>query len=205
MGPNFPAGDHEIECMFNPTEYRLSQTLNVHHNRATAQVGGTPEFSGTNAMTLTTQLFFDDFASAKGDVTPKITTLLSWTHPTEDSTNNGQPCPPLVKFVWGGNPQLDTFFGFLRSVSVNYTVFRIDGTPIQAKVDIQIVGLPEAVRAAEPDLAGDERAARPHDDRRRHASSRSRSRSSASRPTGARSPSSTTSTTRCASRPGRRS
>ena len=143
VGPNFPAGDHEIECMFNPTDYRLSQTLDVHHNRATATVGGTPEFSGTNAMTLTTQLFFDDFASAKGDVTPKITTLLKWTHPTDDSTNNGQPCPPLVKFVWGGNPQLDTFFGFLRSVSVNYTVFRIDGTPIQAKVDIQIVGLPE--------------------------------------------------------------
>ena len=157
MGPNLPAGDHEIECMFNPTEYRLSQTLNVTHNRATARVGGTPEFSGTNAMTLTTQLFFDDFASAKGDVTPKITTLLSWTHPTEDSSNNGQPCPPLVAFKWGGNPQLDSFFGFLNRVSVNYTVFRLDGTPIQAKVDIDDRGAARDVRAAEPDLAGDQR------------------------------------------------
>ena len=104
MGPNFPAGDHEIECMFNPTEYRLSQTLNVTHNRATAQVGGTPEFSGTNAMTLSTQLFFDDFASAKGDVTPKITTLLLVDAPDRGLVEQRPAVPAARRLQVGRQP-----------------------------------------------------------------------------------------------------
>jgi hypothetical protein len=150
VGDNLPRGDHEIECMFNPTEYRLSQTLSVTRNRTAAKAGGTPQFSGTNAMTLTTQLFFDDFASMKGDVTPKITTLLSWTHQTPDSRDRGRPCPPLVSFRWGGNSQLNGFSGFLKSVNVNYTVFRKDGTPVQAKVDITIEGQPEEIGGQNP-------------------------------------------------------
>ena len=150
VGDNKPSGKSEIECMFNPTEYRLTQTLNVTRNRTPAKDGGTPEFSGTNAMTLTTQLFFDDFGSMKGDVTPKITTLLSWTHPTSASIGKKKPCPPLVSFKWGGNPQLDGFSGFLKSVVVNYTIFRKDGTPVQAKVDITIEGQPEAIGGQNP-------------------------------------------------------
>jgi hypothetical protein len=149
-GDNMPSGPHEIECMFNPTEYRLTQTLNVTRNNTPATSGGTAEYSGTNAMTLTTQLFFDDFASAKGDVTPKITTLLSWTHATQSSHDAGRPCPPLVSFKWGGNPQLDGFSGFLKSVAVNYTVFRKDGTPVQARVDVTIEGQPEQFGGQNP-------------------------------------------------------
>ena len=140
----------EIECMFNPTEYRLTQTLNVSRNQTPAKDGGTPEFSGTNAMTLTTQLFFDNFGAMQGDVTPKITTLLSWTHPTAASMDKKKPCPPLVSFKWGGNPQLANFSGFLKSVVVNYTIFRKDGTPVQAKVDITIEGQPETIGGQNP-------------------------------------------------------
>jgi hypothetical protein len=140
-GANKPPKPHEIECMFNPTEYSLSQTLSVSRNKAPSKPGGTPQFTGTNAMTLSTQLFFDDYGSAKGDVTGKITTLLSWTKPTPASSKKNKPCPPLVQFQWGhGNPQLDDFRGFLKSVKVNYTIFRKDGTPVQAKVDVTIEG-----------------------------------------------------------------
>ena len=149
VGSNLPSGLTEIECMFNPTEYRISQTLSVTRNQTPARSGGTPQFAGTNAMTLTMQLFFDDFASAQGDVTPKITALLAWTHPTESSRST-RPCPPLVSFKWGGNPQLDTFSGYLKSVVVNYTIFRKDGTPVQAKVDITIEGQPEQIGGQNP-------------------------------------------------------
>ena len=150
VGDNMPSGPTEIECMFNPTEYRLTQTLNVSRNRTPAKDGGTPQFSGTNAMTLTTQLFFDDFGSAQGDVTPKISTLLGWTHPTSASIGKKKPCPPTVAFRWGGNPQLSTLSGFLKSVVVNYTIFRKDGTPVQAKVDITIEGQPETIGGQNP-------------------------------------------------------
>lgn len=150
VGNNLPSGPGEIECMFNPTEYRLMQTLTVNRDQSAAKSGGTPQFSGTNAMTLTVQLFFDDFGSMEGDVTPKITTLLSWTHPTQSSLDSQRPCPPSVAFKWGGNPQLDSFSGFLKSVGVNYTIFRKDGTPVQAKVDISIEGQQEQIGGQNP-------------------------------------------------------
>lgn len=150
VGPNLPDGEPTIECMFNPTEYKLTQTLTVATNGTPARDGGTPEFRGTNAMTLTTQLFFDDFASAKGDVTPKISQLLSWTKPTQASKDKKKPCPPLVSFIWGGNKQLNGFSGYLKSVAVNYTIFRKDGTPVQAKVDITIEGQQEPIGGQNP-------------------------------------------------------
>ncbi|MEI7744523.1 MAG: LysM peptidoglycan-binding domain-containing protein [Chloroflexota bacterium] len=149
-GSNLPSGPTEIECMFNPTEYRINQTLSVTRNQTPAKSGGTPQFSGTNAMTLTLQLFFDDFGSMAGDVTPKITTLLSWTHATQSSHDANRPCPPLVAFRWGGNPQLAEFSGYLKSVGVNYTIFRKDGTPVQAKVDISIEGQQESIGGQNP-------------------------------------------------------
>jgi hypothetical protein len=150
VGDNKPSGETEIECMFNPTEYRLTQTVSVTRNRTPSTTGGTPEFSGTNAMTLTTQLFFDDFAAPEGDVTPKITTLLGWTKPTDSSRNANRPCPPFVGFKWGGNRQLDGFRGFLKNVTVNYTIFRRDGTPVQAKVDVTIEGEQESFGGQNP-------------------------------------------------------
>jgi nucleoid-associated protein YgaU len=150
VGPNKPGKPHSIECMFNPTDYKLTQSLEVKRNRSPKRPAGTPEYTGTNAMVLTTQLFFDDFASAKGDVTPKITTLLSWTRPTEMSKKEKKPCPPYVQFKWGGNKQLDNFCGFLESVVVHYTIFRRDGTPVQAKVDITIKGETEPIEGQNP-------------------------------------------------------
>jgi hypothetical protein len=138
VGPPWPAkGPREIECMFNPTEYSLQQSATIKANKTPVRPGGTPHYGGADPMNLSMSLFFDDYASTKGDVTPKITDLLNWTKPIE-----GVACAPLVQFDWGGNPQLKNFKGFLNKVNVTYTVFRKDGTPVQAKVDIGIQGQP---------------------------------------------------------------
>jgi nucleoid-associated protein YgaU len=137
VGSNLPSGQTELECMFNPTEYRIAQSAQVSRNNTAAKEGGTADFSGTGPVTLTLQLFFDDFASTSGNVTPKINTLMSWTRPVSGST---PPAPPQVAFRWGGNQMLSDFHGFLRTVSANYTIFRTDGTPVQARVDITLEG-----------------------------------------------------------------
>ena len=81
------------------------------------------------------QLFFDDFASLEGDVTPDISKLLSWTVPSDPQAANARP--PKVGFDWG-NSQLDEFWGYITTIKINYTIFRMDGTPVQAKVDLTI-------------------------------------------------------------------
>jgi LysM repeat protein len=126
--------DTEVEFMFNPTEYKLSQSVKVSRTDNVWWPGGFPEYQGTGPLTLSMQAFFDDFGSLKGDVTPKITKLLEWQKPKEF----GAP-PPLVKFAWG-NKQLENFTGVITQLSITYTVFRKDGTPVQAKVDLTIEG-----------------------------------------------------------------
>ncbi len=101
-------------------------------------------------MSLSVSLFFDDYAAAKGDVTPKITTLLNWTKPTKKSLKNKKACAPLVQFKWGGNPQLSALQGFLTKVDVTYTLFRKDGTPVQATVKIAIEGQEEKPPGTNP-------------------------------------------------------
>ena len=138
---NLPAGYAPIEVMFNPTQYSLSQSASVERNPSPSTPGGTAQYKGTTAMTLSMQLFFDDFSSKQGDVTPKITQLMGWTVPTPSTKNTTSPKPPLVGLENGwGNSQLQNFYGFLKALKINYTVFRMDGTPVQATVDITIEG-----------------------------------------------------------------
>jgi len=127
--------DSEITFMFNPTEYRISQTASITHSQSVKDPGGDIQYLGTSGMTVSMQLFFDDFASMKGDVTPKITKLLSWQYPNPEKKVG----PPYVKFEWG-NDQLKNFMGVITSVNVSYTVFSKSGTPIQAKVDLTLDG-----------------------------------------------------------------
>lgn len=127
--------DSEITFMFNPTEYRISQTASISHSPSWSDPGGHIEYTGTSGLTVSMQLFFDDFASMKGDVTPKITKLLSWQYPDKAK----QVGPPFVKFEWG-NKQLENFKGVITSINISYTVFNKTGTPIQAKVDLTLDG-----------------------------------------------------------------
>lgn len=140
--PNLPdgAGPHELACSFNPTDYTLTQTMDVPGTPAAARPGGQQQYAGTRPMTLSTNLFFDAFSEAHGDVTPAVTKLLGWTRPTAQSHQDGRDCPPLVQFKWGGNPQLEEFKGFITSLTIRYTLFRRDGTPVRAEVAITITG-----------------------------------------------------------------
>ncbi len=150
VGSNMPDGPGEIECSFNPTDYTLTQTVSVPAATSPSKEGGQQQYAGTRAMTFSTNLFFDAFSEAKGDVTPKITTLLAWMKPTKSSGSDGRHCPPLVQFKWGGNPQLDQLKGFLTNATVKYTLFRMDGTPVRAEVAITITGQTEAEAGQNP-------------------------------------------------------
>lgn len=130
-----PSPSDDIQCMFNPTEYTLSRNVTVERNNSPVVAGGTAHYAGSGPLSLSMQLFFDDFASLKGDVTKDITKLMEWTVPSDPWAHDARP--PLVGFNWG-NTQLQGFWGYITTFKANYTVFRMDGTPVQAKVDLTI-------------------------------------------------------------------
>ena len=199
-----PTGETEIECMFNPTEYRLTQTVSVNRNRTPQRPrGGTPEYSGTNAMTLDDPALLRRLRLGQGrrHAEDHDAPQLDEADRAARATRT-RPARRYVRFKWGGNTQLDDFYGFLKNV------------------DGQVHDLPQGRhtgpgegRHHDRGPAGADRAARTRRRTRRTAggptrssratrSSRSPTTSSAGRPTGGRSRSSTGSTTRSGCRPG---
>lgn len=149
---NLPDGYAPLEVMFNPTEYTLKTAAKVTRTDSPATPGGTAQFAGTDAITLSLTLFLDAFSEPEGDVTPKVSTLLGWTYPTKATAGEGptaHPMPPQVGLEWG-NKQLETFFGYITNLSVKYTVFRMDGTPVRATVELTIVGQSEKLARTNP-------------------------------------------------------
>lgn len=135
-----PKHAEEIVCMFNPTEYSLTQTAKVTFTNAPNKPGPTAEYGGANALKLGVTLFFDEYELANGDITPKITRLLSWTLPMEATRKPKQsPTSPLVAFIWG-NSQIEHFCGYLTSVDVKYKLFSRSGKPLRADVTIALEG-----------------------------------------------------------------
>jgi len=124
---------------YNPTEYSISKsaTWNRPSTRA-AESSTPPEFTGSNPMTISMEIFLDCFEDPIGDVSPDVMALMSWTKPTAMSLMRGLPQPPLLRFVWGANPVLQMFQGYLKSVQARYTMFRIDGTPLRATANISL-------------------------------------------------------------------
>jgi hypothetical protein len=124
---------------YNPTEYTVSKSARWNRPPTRGAESSTPpEFTGSDPTTIGMEIFFDAFEEAVGDVSGDVDTLLTWTRPTPVSIARSLPQPPLLRFIWGPNPVLQTFQGYLKSVQAKYTMFRRDGTPVRATATISL-------------------------------------------------------------------
>ncbi len=140
-----------LNFSYNPTEYSVSKSARWNRPPTRAAESATaPEFTGTDPMTISMEIFFDAFEEPAGDVSRDIETLLSWTRPTEASRTQDLAQPPLLRFVWGASPVLQSFQGFLKSVTARHTMFRFDGTPIRATANITLEEAPPETPAQNP-------------------------------------------------------
>ena len=116
-----------IAVMFNPEEY----SLDLGNTFAEVGIPGlrtSPiQYVRGNLRTLKMELFFDTYEVRDGDVrsaTGQITTLL-------DNDPRTQ-APPILLFSWGGL----NFRCVLESVAQRFTMFRDDGTPVRATLNV---------------------------------------------------------------------
>lgn len=132
-----------LEFQYNPEQYSVEKSAEWNRPQAVgAESTPAPQYVSTNPMSVSMDIFFDEVGSSSGDVTVDVATLLLWTRPTPVSLAIGLPQPPVLRFQWGTNMALANFLGFLRNVSVKYTMFRVDGTPIRATCSLQLEEVP---------------------------------------------------------------
>lgn len=124
-----------VECLFNPSVYTISKTNSW--TGAVVSRGDAEQlfFSGGESRTLTMDLMFDVYESG-GDVRTHINKLwnLMFVDPSLKSKQTPEKGrPPLVIFEWGNGW---SFIAAITSISVNYTLFRADGTPVRATANV---------------------------------------------------------------------
>jgi nucleoid-associated protein YgaU len=125
-----------VHCMFNPYEYSISKSNSF---REISSCGDTPEaeLAKAGAQTLSLNLVFDTYESGK-DVSILTNELWKFmmrrtSQKSKSSPKNKKPNPPLVAFVWGSF----YFVSYITRMTQKFTLFRHDGIPVRANVDIE--------------------------------------------------------------------
>jgi hypothetical protein len=123
---------------YNPEEFSLDKSAEwTNPGIAHKQKWVSPKYLKTNAGKISMTIFFDAFEELAGDVSGDVAKLINWTKPQPSPT--GLQYPPLLQFRWGMSQALQGMYFYLESVSANYTMFRMDGTPIRATCRISLV------------------------------------------------------------------
>ncbi len=122
-----------VSCMFNPFEYTVSKTNQFHEEAANDSDTPHGEFFKSGAQTLKLTLMFDTYETGN-DVTQETNKLWKFMKPSsqEDARQNERIEPPQVAFEWG----VFKFVSFITTMTQKFTLFKPDGTPVRAKVEV---------------------------------------------------------------------
>lgn len=126
-----------IKCLFNPTEYTIAKANSWQPKGLVGQNVPKLDFTGGGSRTLSVELFFDVYEKEGGDVRPLVNKLWALTMIDERNKNKTtkRSRPPLCLFQWGPDWH---FKAAVTNLSVRYTLFRQDGTPVRAIANVTL-------------------------------------------------------------------
>lgn len=126
--------DEDIEVLFNPSQYTLSESAEyTRRNR-----GSSVSYNGQSETMLNMELFFDTgpVLTASGKDNKSATDVSDKVKKIEELVyvKGKLHAPPMVRFVWGSL----SFKGVVTEVTSTFTKFTESGMPIQARVSLSI-------------------------------------------------------------------
>ena len=147
-----------FEVMLNPATYSHAYSIDYNQKNAMGQSGANSKFSAVNPDAVTFDIVMDGTgvvntsapSSGSKDVKTQIQQLKDIVYQYQGNSHQ----PNHVRLLWGTL----IFFGRLKSMSVDYTLFKPTGEPLRAKLALAFVGFmsteEEALRAnrSSPDL-----------------------------------------------------
>lgn len=139
--------EEEITCLFNPSEYRISESAGYSNQKELGKSGNSNHYTGGLQSSLSLTLYYDltenlgqlsDEEKGRNTVrtyTDKIASLLK----VEGSLHK----PPEIEFIWGDL----AYRGVLTSLNREFTYFGIEGNPLRAKLDLTITSAENMAQA----------------------------------------------------------
>ncbi|MEC4811802.1 MAG: LysM peptidoglycan-binding domain-containing protein [Scytonema sp. PMC 1069.18] len=150
--PKSPSRLPSIEVLFNPTTYAITKSVNwtppqdangksiKSQNYLNAP---TLSFSGGGSRQLSLDLFFDVTESRSQDVREETNKIVALTRiePIKPT-----PRPPTCEVSWGNAPPNSDFpfVGVVSSLTQKFTLFRRDGKPVRAELNVVFLELLDA-------------------------------------------------------------
>ncbi len=128
----------QLNLQFNPSTLELRKT--TEWRRTPSRMAGQsalPEFVGSGPRTLSLEVFLDATATHDNSVELAVEKLMKACVPTPASLGRKKPASPWVRFEWG-TARTTSFDGVLSSLSVTYTLFDVDGTPLRATCALSV-------------------------------------------------------------------
>jgi hypothetical protein len=126
-----------IPVMFNPEEYTVNRDINYAQTAIPGLSGPILQFVSGNMQTLEMELFLDTYEEHRvadriqnqagedvRNLTRQITDLMN----IEPTTH----APPVLLFIWASL----SFTCVLARASQNFTMFKPDGTPVRARLQV---------------------------------------------------------------------
>lgn len=138
----------KLSCWFNPSEYTVSKTNKWQPEHVVGEGTPTTQFGGGDPRKISLDLFFDDSDSQQGDVrtmTEHLFTAMEVDKQTATAKNSARP--PMLTLGWG---VVTLFKAVLESLSVQYILFRPDGTPVRAIAKLQMTQVVAAIGEKKP-------------------------------------------------------
>jgi len=127
-----------IQCSFNPSELKLSKSVEWKPSRAKGKNTPKLRFQSGKSGTLALTLFLDTTEAGEPvtDITNKLMNLMKVDPDLSSSDRRSNRArPPWVQFRWG---QFASFKSVLTKLDLTFTHFASDGTPLRAKAGVML-------------------------------------------------------------------
>ena len=126
-------GRISIPCTFNPFEYTVSKSNTYQEESKNRSDVPHIEFKKAGPQTLKLSLTFDTYETGE-DVSRTTSELwkLMESKTRKKGKKNRKIPPPEVAFEWG----VFRFVAVITNMTQKFTLFKQDGTPVRAKVDV---------------------------------------------------------------------
>jgi len=124
-------GKKSYEVLINPASLKAAYTVKYSEKQGLGTASPELKFQYIPAGQISFQLIFDGtglVGKKKQSVPDQVTAFRNATFKYQGDEHK----PNLVKLIWGTS----VFQGYLTSLSINYKLFKSDGTPIRAEADV---------------------------------------------------------------------
>jgi phage tail protein X len=124
----------KVTCQFNPKDYSITKAVKWIYDQVDGKNVGDAQFAGGEAQDMTVEIWFDSTDDGS-DVRNKYQELLKMAEidTSKQNTSTRKSEPPQCKFQWGSYL---SFTGVIKQIAQNFTLFKADGTPLRAKVNV---------------------------------------------------------------------